>query len=346
MGPGFAPAPLQQQAPHRDYSVRHRPPSDPRDHLGERHWRPVERWVNTYHPDLRDQFAQVQQSGSRRIVDTWLRRYNETLDGIIRQDDAMQDQLELEYLQSQTGGVEGPFSATMAYGEESGRGALANLRQNPGMARQMNRYVATTPGDRFPNDPESRRVQSEFEQRGGEMRTRVDVRQSPYDLDSNIPYNMSNLEFRYPRTDRGSNPSTAQVVSSYVDRVGETGRGDLAIPRADMYPNPATRNSLYGARMFQGAMDQSGVRVSGVRPGPEDASQLGLYGYTHRMTDRADERTGGVRGKTMELERGDGERSMDAGERRARRDERRARRRQEREQEQEQPEEGYYDDER
>jgi hypothetical protein len=306
----------------------------------------VERWIEAYRPDLRDEFAQVRQSRSYSAVDNWLRTHNESIDSIRRMDDAMETQVLSEHLRDEMGFDPEPPTMTLAYGEESTRGALAHLRREPSLTRGTSRYIATTPGAQFPDDADARGARMEFERRGGETLTNVDVRESPYSPRSSIPYNSTDLEFRYPRTNRGTVPSTAQVVSAFVERVGETGRGEMAIPRADMYPNSSTRNSIYGARMFQGAMEQSGVRVSGVRPGPEDASQLGLYGYTHRMTDRADERTGGVRGKTMELERGDGERSMDAGERRARRDERRARRRQEREQEQEQPEDGYYDDER
>lgn len=281
--------------------------------MRRRHLGPVERWVGKYHPGFVEEFLAIRDGRDPVDIDGWLNQhFNESYGTIDRADDAMEDALAIEAMEDDVFGGPGPPTVRLAYGEESGRGALAELRRDPSLARRGNRLIATTPGATFPTDADSTRARRELEMRGGETRTGVDVQESPLNEESRLPYNTTDVAFRYPRTPRGSNPSTATVVESFVKRVEETGRGDLSIPTPQMYGGrAATRNSLYGSSRFGAAMTSGELGISEVRPGPEE--ELGPFGYSHRMTDRPDERPGGVQGKTLVIERGGGPTAMDTG---------------------------------
>lgn len=283
--------------------------------MGVRHLGPIERWVRRYHPAQVNSFLRIKDGQDPVDIDTWLNQnFNESYNAIKSADSAMEDCQMLESMEDELLDGPGPSSVTLAYGEESCRGALAEVRKNPSLSRRGNRYIATTPSDSFPLDEESRMAREELEKRGGETLVNVDVRESPLEEESTLPFNTTDLRFRYPRTNRGTNPSTAKITSSYVERVAETGQGELAIPTPSMYRgNAGTRNSLYGSRGFQSSMQVSNVGATSVRSGPESECELGGYGYAHRMTDRVDERDGGVKGKTMVLARGTGNTSMSAG---------------------------------
>ncbi|KUM54661.1 hypothetical protein [Rheinheimera sp. EpRS3] len=283
--------------------------------MGARHLGPIERWVGKFHPSFVENFQTIKTGSEPVDINTWLvENFHESYETILKADSAMEDCLGNEITEDELLGGPGPPTVTLAYGEESCRGALAEVRRDPSLSRRGNRYIATTPSAEFPADEESRMAREELEKRGGEALTGVDVQESPLAEESTLPFNTTDLRFRYPRTNRGTRPSTADITSSYVDRVAETGQGELAIPTPAMYGGrAATRNSLYGAKRFEETMRQQGQNVSQVRPGPENQSELGPFGYSHRMTDREQERGGGVSGKTLVIEPGGGPREMDEG---------------------------------
>ncbi len=285
--------------------------------LGARHLRPIERWVSKFHQEKYDEFKRINDDPKSNVdINKWLGdNFGESFATINNADMAFEDTLDRERTEDELfGGPLEPPTATLAYGEESVRGSLAELRKNPGMARRGSRSLATTPAREFPSDKDSEMVRAEFEKRGGETMTGVDVLKSTLDEDAPVPHNLTDLRFRYPRTNRGSKPSTSEVVSGYVDRVAETGKGEMSIPTPAMYGDKrSTRNKLYGSKNFETRMKEEGVAVKEVRPGPESHSELGDFGYKHRMTDKPEEREGGVTGKTMVLERGSGPTSMEEG---------------------------------
>lgn len=272
----------------------------------------IREWIERYRPGLFPAFAIAESSDARVNLNNWLQsNVGIGTAGVLGAQSRFEEQLRTERQLNRHPDMELPPTSTVIYGEENVSGALAALRDNPGLGRRQSRFIATTVADHFPDNEETRMNIEEFRRRGGELMSGVDVRTSIFDDDAVAPFNITSVRADYLRTDRGTTPSTAQVNSSFIERASEAGRGELSIPVPAMYGGRTqTRNSLYGSSMFHRTMAHEGMEITDVRPGPE--TELGLLGYQHRRTGM-DESREGLEGKTMTLEKGDGDRDMDTG---------------------------------
>ena len=266
-------------------------------------------YISIYHPDLLNLFEETEISSKGIKLDEWLKsNININMEGIDESQRQMDKEKRTERHYRRDDAIIPPPSVNLFYGEEDGSGALATIRANPLLTRFGNRSIMTTNRSHFPDDERTQRNIKEFIERGGEVSTGIDVTNSIYDDNSGVPFNVSNLTFHFPRNNRGTNPSTARITSEFVNRASEAGQGILTLPSSETYGgNSQVARRLYGGRQFENTMEQTGMYIAEVGPGPE--SELSLFGYTHRRTGET-ESIKNLKGSTMTLKHGNGKRSF------------------------------------
>ena len=268
-------------------------------------------YISQYHPDLLDPFKEAEQSPEKVELDVWLmKNIYISMKGIDESWRRMEQQKRYERCLNRDGSAILPLPHVYAfYGEEDGSGALASIRAHPIMTRLQNRVIMTTNRNSFPNDKRTQRNINEFIARGGEILTGIDVTKSLYDDNNKLPFNLTDVIFYYPRNNRGVSPSTAQITNKFVDRESEAGQGILTLPSRETYGgNSQVIHRLYGANKFKTTMEQTGMYVAEVGPGPE--SKLAVFGYMHRRTGKT-ESIDNLLGSTMTLTHGNGTRNIE-----------------------------------